>query len=347
MNKSLQNAITTAIKSGYRVKQIWRANLMNRSRYGYSLIIIIPLMMFCGLLGHSKQNYDLTAFNKQVDSLIQASSLDEKRKELAQKNISDWLDRCMSDDIALVANWTNILDIREIIKVASESPLVCDKFVPIAEDPNSYGQKTILSLPFDGIWHVVQGNRGIVSHLKGKKGEFAWDFIIHKSGKQAEGDAGMNENHFCWGQPLIAPAPGIIVETLDSLHDHDPYLPDPPQVGNHVYIDHQNGEISLLYHLMYQSVVVHVGQSVDRGQKIGLCGDTGISMFPHLHYQLFHGDLNTAEKMQTRFSGYYSWTGTESIEDFRKSRKLRLSGVPKRLEYVVNVSNIVNKKSQE
>ena len=311
------------------------------------VILFVVLLVMHKQIKPSSQDQFLIDFQINVNDVIETSKLSQEQQMSANRNIDSWLERCMPDNALPMVKWSTQLDIIEIVKVASRSPLVCDKGVPVAEDPAVYGQKTILSLPFDGVWHVVQGNNGIVSHLKGTKGEFAWDFVVHHKARQAEGDARLNENHYCWGKPILAPAPGVIVKTLDSLNDHDPYMPNPPQVGNHVYIDHKNGEISLVYHLMKDSVSVSIGQEVVRGQSIGLCGDTGISMFPHLHFQLFRGSIGETVKISSRFSGYYSWIGAEPVVDGDQKRKLKLSGNPKRLEYVINSEYYLNAERRE
>lgn len=55
--------------------------------------------------------------------------------------------------------------------------------------------------------------------------------------------------------------------------------------GYCVTIDHGSG-VTTLYGHMYQSPYVRVGQSVSRGQVIGLCGSTGVSSGAHIHYEL-------------------------------------------------------------
>lgn len=54
--------------------------------------------------------------------------------------------------------------------------------------------------------------------------------------------------------------------------------------GNYVEIDHGNGYRTVYGHM--QSYVVKQGESVKRGQIIGLVGSSGRSLGPHLHYEI-------------------------------------------------------------
>ena len=54
--------------------------------------------------------------------------------------------------------------------------------------------------------------------------------------------------------------------------------------GNYVEIDHGNGYRTVYAHL--QKFLVKKGQSVKRGQVIGLVGTTGRTTGPHLHYEI-------------------------------------------------------------
>jgi murein DD-endopeptidase MepM/ murein hydrolase activator NlpD len=59
--------------------------------------------------------------------------------------------------------------------------------------------------------------------------------------------------------------------------------------GNHVVIDHGRGERSLLAHFRQGTLRVREGQRVQQGQVLGLCGNSGNSSQPHVHYHLQTG----------------------------------------------------------
>jgi hypothetical protein len=279
-------------------------------------------------------------FLLSVKEALKRGDFSENQKRNTEGNIAKWIEENKYAGINEFLDCLTQNDINQITRIAVNTELISDKDIPIAERPDKYGQSTLLTLPFKGIWHVVQGNQGLVSHFKGTEEEYAWDFIIVKKGQQAGGNASQNETHYCWEQPLLAPAPGVVVKVEAGLEDHLPFTPNPPRVGNHVYIDHENGEISLLYHLKKGSVMVKVGDRVNRGQPVGLCGDTGISMFPHLHFEHFKGNLQRHTKMETRFFGYYSWKVEPASSDVRPKMQLHLSGIPKRLDFVMNDSEL-------
>jgi murein DD-endopeptidase MepM/ murein hydrolase activator NlpD len=75
------------------------------------------------------------------------------------------------------------------------------------------------------------------------------------------------------GTPVACPAPGKVV-LAGGGGDY----------GRHVVVQHANGVRSLYGHL--SKVEVRAGQSVEKGQLLGLTGSTGRSTGPHLHYEL-------------------------------------------------------------
>lgn len=78
-----------------------------------------------------------------------------------------------------------------------------------------------------------------------------------------------------------------MAEATDGLSDNKPGVMDRDHpTGNHVILDHGNGEFSFLAHLKQGSVAVKVGDRVKPGDKLGLCGNSGNTSEPHLHYHL-------------------------------------------------------------
>ncbi len=78
------------------------------------------------------------------------------------------------------------------------------------------------------------------------------------------------------GTPVVATANGTVV----GIHETKRGL------GNHVEIDHGHGYRTLYAHLA--KISVRRGQKVLRGSPIGQVGNTGMSMAPHLHYEVRH-----------------------------------------------------------
>jgi murein DD-endopeptidase MepM/ murein hydrolase activator NlpD len=56
--------------------------------------------------------------------------------------------------------------------------------------------------------------------------------------------------------------------------------------GNHVVLDLGDGRYALFAHLKPGSVRVRVGETVRRGQVLGLVGTSGNSSEPHLHFHV-------------------------------------------------------------
>jgi murein DD-endopeptidase MepM/ murein hydrolase activator NlpD len=59
--------------------------------------------------------------------------------------------------------------------------------------------------------------------------------------------------------------------------------------GNVIYIDHGGGVVTSYFHL--SKPLVAVGDTVTRGQQIGLVGSTGRVTGPHLHWAARYGTV--------------------------------------------------------
>lgn len=57
--------------------------------------------------------------------------------------------------------------------------------------------------------------------------------------------------------------------------------------ANYIVILHEDGSTGEYYHLLRDGVLVSVGDTVRRGQKIALSGNSGHSTMPHLHFGVY------------------------------------------------------------
>lgn len=186
-----------------------------------------------------------------------------------------------------------------------------------AESPHlDYQTQADLRLPFDGEWTVFWGGRSVQEnyHAAYPDQRFALDLVIVRDGHTHTGDGGQNSDYHCFGHPILAPAGGVVVATFDEAPDNEPgEFEDDSPLGNHVIIDHGTGEYSFLAHLRQGSVAVQSGQSVEAGEVIGECGNSGRSSEPHLHYHLQDSpEFGMGAGMPAQFQGYTA--DGESVE---------------------------------
>lgn len=76
----------------------------------------------------------------------------------------------------------------------------------------------------------------------------------------------------------------------------------PPEIrskrcGNGIRIDHGHGWFTQYCHLKKGSVLVHKGDTVERGQQLGEVGLSGQTEFPHLHFQVEYVDPDTQKRI--------------------------------------------------
>lgn len=151
-----------------------------------------------------------------------------------------------------------------------------------------------LILPFHGTWLVSNGGRTPETNTHNRSPEqgpqnqlFAYDFRMESTGKETK-----LEEFLVFGREVLAPGDGQVVQIIDGSIDVLPGERDRNVgVGNAIIIDHQNGEFSVLCHFKHNSIKVHVGDKVQQGDVIGLCGNTGNTTQPHIHFHLQDGQL--------------------------------------------------------
>jgi murein DD-endopeptidase MepM/ murein hydrolase activator NlpD len=150
--------------------------------------------------------------------------------------------------------------------------------------------RVVYRLPFDGEWFVFWGGDtpDVNKHVTHPAQRRAFDIVkVDSLGRSHSGDGRRNEDYFCFGQPVLAPADGEVVEAVDGVPDNPPGEMNTYHVpGNTVVLRHADGEFSFLAHFQRGTVRVRLGERVKRGQELGLCGNSGNSSEPHLHFHV-------------------------------------------------------------
>ncbi len=195
-----------------------------------------------------------------------------------------------------------------------------------SKDFSDYKTKTDLCLPFRGEWWVYWGGRAIEDnyHVQYHDQRFAYDFVIKKEGLTHSQGGKRNYHFHCFGQPILAPGDGKVIAALDGIDDNKPGIMNPQTpLGNHIIIDHQNGEFSFMGHFRKGTIGVKPGDYVKQGRQIGECGNSGNSSEAHLHYHL----------QDTAY--YREGNGLPAeFRDYTVEKKLIEKGEPVRGQYI-------------
>ena len=182
-----------------------------------------------------------------------------------------------------------ILDIKVVLD--NEDKIIGLWFLPhTATIPIPDKHQTKLDLPFKGRWLVFWGGdtKELNQHHDVPNQRFAFDFLgADERGNTHKGEGKLNEDYFAFGREILAPADGIVTDVINGVRDNVPGSMNPYSgLGNAVFIQHRDYEVSVLAHLKLDSIKVKVGDRVEKGQLIALCGNSGNSSEPHLHYHL-------------------------------------------------------------
>lgn len=112
------------------------------------------------------------------------------------------------------------------------------------------------------------------------------------------------------GTPVVAPGDGVVVKAVYHR-----------LAGNYIVIRHGRQYTTRFLHL--SKFLVKQGETVRRGQRIGLSGNTGRSTGPHLHYE-FHVNNRAVDAMQVKLpmaeglSGQNKRTFLATIDKYQK-----------------------------
>ena len=180
--------------------------------------------------------------------------------------------------------------------VSLAPPLAGDRWVT-AYGPTNDAPHRRTMLPLRGAVRIPQ--------------RFATDWVrIGPDGVMWHGDPSRNENWYGFGAEVLAVADAVVAEASDDLPDITPPLP--PQAplplehaaGNQVVLDLGAARYAFYAHLKSGSVRVKKGDRVRRGQVLGLVGNSGNSMGPHLHFHVADGTTLAAEGLPYVFTEF-------------------------------------------
>jgi len=168
-----------------------------------------------------------------------------------------------------------------------------------------FGQiSTKVSLPFSGTWSVYQEFDDEWTH-KGKY-KYAYDFVKRQEGKSYKNDGLYVQDYYCFGESILSPVSGYIVDARDDLVDN--IIGEVDRVnnwGNYIIIKSDLGFFVEISHIMQYSISVKVGDYVTAGSLIAKCGNSGYSPEPHIHIQVQDIGVIGGFTREFCFSEYY------------------------------------------
>lgn len=104
------------------------------------------------------------------------------------------------------------------------------------------------------------------------------------------------------GTPVYAAREGTVINVR---HDSFRGAPQPAMLdqANLIEILHDDGTIGVYGHLHWDSIRVHIGQRVARGEYIANSGNTGFSTGPHLHFAVWRNAGTADVSIPVQFAG--------------------------------------------
>ena len=145
---------------------------------------------------------------------------------------------------------------------------------------------------------------------------FAIDFAqLNPENKLYSGPRDQLSSYAYVGAKVLAVADGTVVNLQDNRPEETP--PNFPQgydllqqLGNFVIIDIGHGHFAFYCHFQPNTLKVHKGDKVRRGQVLALMGNSGNSDAPHLHFGIQDGPLPYASDSLPFVFSSFTITGT-------------------------------------
>ena len=161
-------------------------------------------------------------------------------------------------------------------------------------------------MPITDEWFVFWGgkNEFLNYHYVYESQRYAYDLVVMKEKRTYRENGMNNENYYAFSKEVVAPANGQVVKVVDGIKDNTPGdMNESQPAGNYIVIKHSADEYSLVAHFKQNSIRIKEGETVQQGQIIGLCGNSGNSSEPHIHFQVMDSpDLHNCKSICIRFT---------------------------------------------
>jgi murein DD-endopeptidase MepM/ murein hydrolase activator NlpD len=149
-----------------------------------------------------------------------------------------------------------------------------------------FGRGPALELPFSVPVRVYQAFDGPWTH----QGIWrcAYDFVRDTETGRSHRESGLElADYPLFGLVLRAPCDGEVVACRDDLADNQPgWINHSDNWGNYIILRREDGLHVEMSHLRQFSIRVKKGEVVKAGQPLAQCGNSGYSLYPHLHLQV-------------------------------------------------------------
>ncbi len=144
----------------------------------------------------------------------------------------------------------------------------------------------VLDSPLAEEWFVLNGGRSVLLNGHSPNESNAIDFqLLGENGRtHTRGGRAQLADYPGFGQPVLAPADGRIVELVDGYADTTPGTNG--DHANYLVEDIGGGRYVTMAHLQQGSGKVQIGDTVRRGQPLAAVGNSGHTNEPHLHLQV-------------------------------------------------------------
>ena len=175
------------------------------------------------------------------------------------------------------------VDRREVLQIGP--PLSGDNYIS-ADSCCDASRHTRAALPLNGRVYVAQ--------------RYAVDWEqLNADNRIYKGPREKLESYTIFGKPVLAVADAVVAVVIKGQPEQIPgkfpteISPDQAD-GNAIILDLGHHRYALYAHMQSESIHLERGDRVKLGQQIGLIGNSGNSLAPHLHFQLMDGQLSLA-----------------------------------------------------